>query len=219
MPQTTTNSTWICRKPLQWLHCSASSWGDSLNTGKPKTGQRFAWIIRDSTRCDASMILRNTLNLPKTAHRLFRVKRPRRPQSILFALTAWLWLRINNLIFHFGVEKRTLVTQIMCNWNFFRKCFPKWWELDLANDAARRSNKRKLKEIKDSKKTGPRYDCEHCEYKAKKTTPRNTHTRFSWGSEVSLWSLQLQSDKNREPQAAQKVSPWRPDLQMQRMWL
>ena len=41
-----------------------------------------------------------------------------------------------------------------------------------------------------------------------KATPRNTHTRFSWGGEVSLWSLQLQSDKNRERQAAQKVSPW-----------
>ena len=28
-------------------------------------------------------------------------------------------------------------------------------------------SKRKFKEIKDSKKTGVRYDCEHCEYKAK----------------------------------------------------
>ena len=40
-------------------------------------------------------------------------------------------------------------------------------------------NKRKFKEIKDSKKTGVRYNCDYCEYKENKATPRNTHTRFS----------------------------------------
>ena len=68
---------------------------------------------------------------------------PRKPQ--FFSFLHWLLnSEANNLIFHFGVEKRTLVTQIVCNGNFFRKCFPKWWELDLANDAARRSKQKKV---------------------------------------------------------------------------
>ena len=125
---------WICHKPSPTVHGYAANHyndytaapligDDSLNTGKPKTGQRFTWIIRDSTRCDASMILRNTLNLPKTAHRLFRVKRPRKPH---FFLLHWLLnCEANNLIFHCGVEKRTLVTQIVCFGNLFQKMFPK----------------------------------------------------------------------------------------------
>ena len=40
-------------------------------------------------------------------------------------------------------------------------------------------SKRKFKEIKDSKKTGVRYDCEHCEYKAKTKQHLEIHTQGS----------------------------------------